>query len=439
MSVLVLGFASYPPLLPNSENSVDAINDLQLQLASVAFAQEAETEDGTEDGTEELDIPEIEDETDLKVQAKIIGDQSRVKVKKEFSTLTIDRTALIDEIIAEFALSRGDADAALKLEIEEDEGLSERFRVQARVDDGVAEVRIELKFVLDTTDRNDILDAIVSMTQLSIEQIDEVLDFEAEDTDEEEVETTINQVTVSNLSQDVSNFVDESWVLFEQQGVETKAVIQDCRDAMRDALPSERQDVRQDCRDNLNAIRDSYKVLRQTYKDTFKEFRENMKVLIKESRGQEINQAEKAAALANIESLSQNEDKREKIKELQQQMREETKKEKKELREQMKKDREIAREMMKDEREAMKEAMKDQREAEREAMKDQKEMMQKERETLRDAEDVAKAEEEAAEDVAKAEEEAAEDVAKAEEEAAEDVAKAEEEAAEDVAKMEKAI
>ena len=64
------------------------------------------------------------------------------------------------------------------------------------------------------------------------------------------------------------------------------------------------------------------------YDDTFKTFRDEMKILIKESKGLQINEDEKSAALANIESLSQNEDKREKIKELQQKMKEETKAEK---------------------------------------------------------------------------------------------------------------
>ena len=160
----------------------------QLGVLQIKFEEDDETEDGMEDDIEKLGILEIEDESKLKVQAKIIGDQSRVKVKKEFSTLTTDRTALIDEIIAEFALSRDDADAALKLETEPKEDLSERFRVKARVDDGITEVRVELKFVLDTTGRNNILDAIVSMTQLSSEQIEQVLDFEPKDEYEEESE-----------------------------------------------------------------------------------------------------------------------------------------------------------------------------------------------------------------------------------------------------------
>ncbi|MCH7648528.1 MAG: hypothetical protein IIA83_07975 [Thaumarchaeota archaeon] len=186
-------------IIEEIENEILARTELtleQLGALQIKFEEDNETEDGMEDDKEELGILEIEDESELKVQAKIIGDQSRVKIKKEFSTLTIDRTALIDEIIAEFALTRDDADAALKLETVEDEELSERFRVKARVDNGVAEVRVELKFVLDTTNRDNILDAIVSMTQLSSDQIEGVLDFEPEDEYEEESEYEETEIEV---------------------------------------------------------------------------------------------------------------------------------------------------------------------------------------------------------------------------------------------------
>ena len=105
-------------------------------------------------------------------------------------------------------------------------------------------------------------------------KVESTEDEDVEDTEEEEADATINEDTISNLGQEVSNFVKESRALFEQQKVEIKAVIQACRDSMRDALPSERQDVRKECKDNLKNIRDSYKDLRETYHDTFKQFRE---------------------------------------------------------------------------------------------------------------------------------------------------------------------
>ncbi len=295
---------------------------------------------------------------------------------------------------------------SIEIQLNPDENAEDtdnEIEIEVEIEDGIAKIEAEfgdekLEFEIEWVDEQTTIAEIAIRTGLSIDEIEGSITFEihdeereddAEDASEEDTDVTINQSTISNLGQEVSNFVKESRALFEQQKVETKAVIQDCRSSMIDTLPSERQDVRQECKDNLKDIRDSYKDLRETYHETFKQFRENMKILIKESKGLEINQEEKAAALANIESLSQNEDKREKIKELQQKMREEIKEEKKQLREQMKKEREISREAMKEQRETEREAMNEQRETEREAMNEQRETereaMNEQRETEREA------------------------------------------------------
>jgi len=84
---------------------------------------------------------------------------------------------------------------------------------------------------------------------------------EPEDTDEEEVDPTINQTTISNLGQEVSNFVHEARDLFKEQKVETKDVIAQCRENMKNVEPSDRQSVREQCKSDLKTIRDSYKDL----------------------------------------------------------------------------------------------------------------------------------------------------------------------------------
>jgi len=64
-----------------------------------------------------------------------------------------------------------------------------------------------------------------------------------------------------NLGQQVSNFVHESRILFEEQRKETKDVIAQCREDMQNAEPSERKSVREECKSNLKEIRESYKSL----------------------------------------------------------------------------------------------------------------------------------------------------------------------------------
>ncbi|MBL7002317.1 MAG: hypothetical protein ISR80_06150, partial [Nitrosopumilus sp.] len=180
---------------------------------------------------------------------------------------------------------------------------------------------------------------------------------EPEETESEETESEETVPAIANLGQTVSNFVNESRSLFVQQGIETKEAIKECRDAKRNA-ESSKYDVEEQCKLDLKAIRDSYKELRQVYRDTFKEFRDYMKILIIEVKGLEIDESKKAAAFVNMESSSKNKDKRENIMELLQKMNEETSNEKKQLQKQLKEERDTAREMMKNEREEAKELKK---------------------------------------------------------------------------------
>ncbi|MCH7648602.1 MAG: hypothetical protein IIA83_08355, partial [Thaumarchaeota archaeon] len=227
------------------------------------------------------------------------------------------------------------------------------------------------------------------------EAADEAAEDAAEESDEaaedavettEDVDTTINPDTVSNLGQEVSNFVHESRDLFKLQKIETKVVIAQCREDMKNAEPSERQSVREECRSNLDAIKESYKSLRETYRETYKAFREDMKVFIQEYKGLPIDDSTRAAAIASIESLPDNAEKRELLRELQQKMNEEVREDKHKLREQMKKEREIAREELKSEREAIREALKSEQENAREALKAEKEMIREQEQKDREAE-----------------------------------------------------
>ena len=66
------------------------------------------------------------------------------------------------------------------------------------------------------------------------------------------------------------------------------------------AEASERAQVRQDCRANLDEIRESYKDIRVLFHETFKEFRESIKVLRADALGQPISDEERKAAINDI-------------------------------------------------------------------------------------------------------------------------------------------
>ena len=147
-------------------------------------------------GKSEEDI-EREFETEIEVKAEIINGQVQVKIENEFSVNITDRELIIDEIINRFSLTAEDVDRLLKIETEEDEGLDEeRLRAEVEVEEGVTEIEVELRFILNTIDRELIVSEIVSRSQLTNEQINEILEFEVEEEDELEEESEEIEIEV---------------------------------------------------------------------------------------------------------------------------------------------------------------------------------------------------------------------------------------------------
>ena len=180
---------------------------------------------------------------------------------------------------------------------------------------------------------------------------------EIEDTTEDETEDIHEQLVL---------FVEESRSLFEQQKTETRNAIKECQSSLIASDPSQRDTIRKQCRDNLNEIRESYKQTREIYKESFKEFRKSMDVAIRESKGLEVDDSERTAAISDIKSTLKSTS--EEIKELRKSIYGELNEEKKQLLEQKREERK----QMKEEKEAERESMKEEKEAERDAMKEQK-------------------------------------------------------------------
>jgi len=105
---------------------------------------------------------------------------------------------------------------------------------------------------------------------------------------------------LDNFGVEVSNFVHDAMNQFQEQRQETLMQIKQCREDMMNAEPSERSQVRQDCRSSLDEIRESYKETRILFHDTFKEFRESVKVLRADSQGKSVSDEELQEAIDNI-------------------------------------------------------------------------------------------------------------------------------------------
>jgi len=193
---------------------------------------------------------------------------------------------------------------------------------------------------------------------------------------------------IENIHEQLTIFVKESRSLFKEQKEETRIVIKECQISLIASEPSQRDDIRKKCRDNLDDIKESYKELRKIYNESFKEFGKSMDIAIREAKGLHINNSEKIVALSDIKSSLKSNADVEKIKELRKSIDDELKADKKQLHEEKKTERKQMRENQKEERDTMKEqnekerdTMKEQNEKERDTMKEQK---QEERDTMKE-------------------------------------------------------
>ncbi|MGQ0794982.1 MAG: hypothetical protein ACT4N5_02200, partial [Nitrosopumilaceae archaeon] len=70
-------------------------------------------------------------------------------------------------------------------------------------------------------------------------------------------------------------------------------VIKDCRESVKNANgPEEVKQAREDCKTNLDAIKEMYKDMRQQMRELFKEHRQNVKMLIKEAKANLENETD---------------------------------------------------------------------------------------------------------------------------------------------------
>lgn len=203
-------------ILKNLEGQTGEV-EIEIKTKKNKIKIKIEQETGKSEQEIEEDIEKLEVEAGVagvEVEAEIIGSQSEVKIEKEFSTTNTDKNVIIDEIIKEFVLDREVADVALEIETEEKvKGLKEKFKVKVEVEETKTKVEVELKFILDTTDRESILNAVVEKSQLTKEQIEEVIKFEVDDEDEEleieaEIEKGLAKVKVDLAGEDLEFIIE---------------------------------------------------------------------------------------------------------------------------------------------------------------------------------------------------------------------------------------
>jgi len=118
-----------------------------------------------------------------------------VIIKNEFSTTTTKRDMIISEMVENFALTWDFANSTLVTQFQEDEEqvLRNRFAAKAEIRDCTTDTLLNLEFILDTTDRNEIVDALVDITQLTKSKIGRSFKFKNYDVNEIDIRVTITE------------------------------------------------------------------------------------------------------------------------------------------------------------------------------------------------------------------------------------------------------
>ena len=116
------------------------------------------------------------------LSANTVDDQTVVEIKTTFSMGTTNIDEMVDEIINNFSLTREDTETILQSEAVETE-FEEKFETMITSKQCVSQITTDLVFIIDTNDKEKILDEIVTHSQLTNKQIKKVLEFEIDEID----------------------------------------------------------------------------------------------------------------------------------------------------------------------------------------------------------------------------------------------------------------
>lgn len=127
-----------------------------------AFLVTGEDDDQTDDDVELYE--------DLEIKVEVLDGVSEVKLVLEFNTETQNQTDILNEILAKIDLTNAEIDNLLEMEDTTEEHDSERLRLRIDEDDEVNDVDFELRIIVDSDVREDIvsdLDSRLALIDLS--------------------------------------------------------------------------------------------------------------------------------------------------------------------------------------------------------------------------------------------------------------------------------
>lgn len=130
---------------------------------------------------------ELEEEEEREIEVEIERNQAKVEVevagtKAEFVLETTNRDEIISEISIRTGLNKEEIESLMKFEVEEEE----EIEIESEIEEELSKVKLELnetesEFTLNTTDKDEIISEITRRTGLSREQVEKNAEFEIEE------------------------------------------------------------------------------------------------------------------------------------------------------------------------------------------------------------------------------------------------------------------
>ncbi len=121
-------------------------------------------------------------------------------------------------------------------------------------------------------------------------------------TETNNMNTTVANQTDAFVTQTLT-FVDKAISDFAQQKIETVAAIDDCREKEKTASPESLSVTMQECKTNLQSIKDKYQDERNQLSDLIHDYRIGVIVMIKEAKGMTVDPQFKATSLENMKEM----------------------------------------------------------------------------------------------------------------------------------------
>jgi hypothetical protein len=111
-------------------------------------------------------------------------------------------------------------------------------------------------------------------------------------TDQSAVTNQTNS-TITNIGQQISDFVHKANILFQQERAENIEAIKECHMKMQNATSDNRTQITDECHTIIKTIKEKYKDERKQFQDTFKQFRDMIIMLRHDVKGLHVSDQDK--------------------------------------------------------------------------------------------------------------------------------------------------